>query len=43
MTYGSQYGVNKDVGIAMKTALTGEYPDFKPDYSKLIISEGTLS
>ena len=43
MTFDSQYGVNKAVGMAMKTALTGEFPDFKLDYSKLIISEGTLA
>ena len=43
MTYYSQYGVNKAVEKAMKTALTGEFPDFKLDYSKLIISEGTLA
>jgi hypothetical protein len=43
ITYDSQYGVNKAVGIAMKNALTGEYPDFKLDYSKLIICEGTLN
>ena len=42
LTYRSQYGVNKAVGVAMKTALTGEFPNFRLDYSKLIISNGTL-
>ena len=43
ITFDGQYGINRAVSKAMKTALTGEYPDFKLDYSKLIISEGTLN
>src|ERR1035437_10026515 len=43
ITFDGQYVMNSAVSKAMKTALTGEYPDFKLDYSKLIISEGTLN
>jgi len=43
ITFGGQYGINRAVSRAMKTALTGEYPDFKLDYSKLIISDGSLA
>jgi hypothetical protein len=43
ITFNGQYGINRAVSKAMKTALTGEYPDFNIDYSKLIISEGTLN
>ena len=43
ITFDGQYGINRAVSKAMKTALTGEYPDFKLDFSKLIISEGTLN
>ena len=40
--FGGQYGINKVVAIAMKTAISGEFPDFKLDYSKLIIANGNL-
>ena len=43
ITFDGQYGINRVVSMAMKTSLTGEYPDFKLDYSKIIISEGTLN
>ena len=42
LTYASQYGVNKAVGIATKTILSGEFPDFRLDYSNLTLSNGTL-
>ena len=40
--FGGQYGINKVVAKAMKTAVTGEFPDFKLDYSKLEIASGSL-
>ena len=40
--FGGQYGINKVVAKAMKTAVTGEFPDFKLDYSKLELSSGSL-
>ena len=42
ITFGGQYGINRAASLAMKTALTGEFPDFRLDYSQLIISNGTL-
>src|ERR1035437_7474991 len=33
ITFNGQYGINRAVSKAMKTALTGEYPDFNIDYS----------
>jgi len=40
--FGGQYGINKAVAKAMKTALSGDFPDFKLDYSKLEIASGSL-
>lgn len=40
--FGGQYGINKVVAIAMKTAVTGDFPDFKLDYSKLEVASGSL-
>jgi hypothetical protein len=40
--FGGQYGINKVVASAMKTAVTGEFPDFSLDYSKLLLSTGSL-
>ena len=40
--FGGQYGINKVVAKAMKTAVTGEFPDFKLDYSKLELASGSL-
>lgn len=40
--FGGQYGINKVVAIAMKTAVTGDFPDFKLDYTKLEVSSGSL-
>jgi len=42
-TYGGQYGINKAVALTMKTAVTGEFPDFSLDYSKLQLSNGSLN
>jgi len=42
VTYQSQYGANKAVGVTINTALTGEFPDFRLDYSKLILTNGSL-
>lgn len=41
-TFGGQYGINKVVASAMKTAVMGVFPDFTLDYSKLIIATGSL-
>jgi len=43
LTFGSQYGLNKVVSASLKTAVVGEFPDFKLDYAKLILSNGTLN
>jgi len=43
LTFDGQYGINRAVSLAMKTAITGEFPDFKLEYSKLIISNGSLN
>ena len=40
--FGGQYGINKVVAKAMKTAVTGEFPDFKLDYAKLEIASGSI-
>ncbi len=40
--FDGQYGINKVVAKAMKTALTGEFPDFTLDYAKLEIATGSL-
>ena len=40
-TFGSK-GVNKAVAFAMKNAVTGTYPDYVIDYTKLTLSDGTL-
>ena len=40
--FGGQYGINKVVAIAMKTAVTGNFPDFSLEYSKLLLSTGSL-
>ena len=40
--FGGQYGINKVVAKAMKTAVTGEFPDFKLDYSKIEVAFGSL-
>jgi len=40
--FGGQYGINKVVAEAMKTAVTGEFPDFLLDYSKLMVASGSL-
>jgi hypothetical protein len=42
-TYGGQYGINKAIALTMKTAVTGEFPEFRLDYSKLPISNGSLN
>jgi hypothetical protein len=42
VTFGGQYGINRAVSLAMKTCVSGEYPDFKIDYSQLQISKGNV-
>jgi len=42
-TYGGQYGINKAVAQVMKQAVSGEFPEFKLNYSKVCISERTLN
>lgn len=42
ITFNGQYGINKAVSLAMKTCVTGEFPDFRLDYSKLQIAVGNL-
>jgi len=42
VTFGGQYGINKAVSLAMKTCVTGEFPDFRIDYSRLQIAVGNL-
>ena len=41
-TFGGIAGVNRGVSLAFG-AVTGEYPEFSIDYSKLIISQGGLN
>ncbi len=40
--FGGQYGINKVVAIAMKTSVSGEFPNYTLEYSKLKISDGNL-
>jgi hypothetical protein len=42
ITFGGQYGINRAVSLAMKTCVSGEFPDFKIDYSQLQISKGSI-
>lgn len=42
VTFGGQYGINRAVSLAMKTCVSGEFPDFKIDYSQLQISKGNI-
>ena len=42
VTFGGQYGINRAVSLAMKTCVSGEFPDFKIDYSQLQISKGSI-
>ena len=42
VTFGGQYGINRAVSLAMKTCVSGEFPDFKIDYSQLQISIGNI-
>ncbi|MFZ4726114.1 MAG: DUF6266 family protein [Paludibacter sp.] len=42
ITFGGNQGVNKAISLAFKN-VTGEYPNFSFDYSKLIISTGNLN
>lgn len=41
-TFGRARGKNDAVSYALKTAVTGEYPDYSLDYSQLIISIGDI-
>lgn len=41
ITFGGNQGVSRGVSLAFN-AITGEYPDYAIDYSKLIISEGNV-
>ena len=41
ITYGGNQGVSRGVSLAFG-AVTGEYPNFSIDYSKLILSQGGL-
>ena len=43
ITFGGQYGINKAVSLAMKNAVTGEFPAFEMDYSHVQISEKTFT
>jgi len=40
--FGGQYGINKVVATVIKTAVAGEFPNFKLDYTKLEIASGSL-
>ena len=42
-TSGSQYGLNKVLGHAVKTAISGKFPDFILDYGSIQISIGSLA
>jgi len=42
LNFGGQYGINKAVAKVMKTAVNGEFPNFRLDYSKLEIASGSL-
>jgi hypothetical protein len=41
-SFGSSKGTQLAVGLAMRNAVTGSYPNFVVDYSKLTISMGSL-
>jgi len=41
-TYGGQYGINKAVSQAMKTCVSGEFPDFNLHYNLLVLSNGNV-
>lgn len=40
-TFGKM-GVNRAVAFAMRDAITGTYPDYEVDYTKLTLTDGTL-
>ena len=42
VTYGGQYGINRAVSLAMKTCVSGDFPDFRIDYSRLQVAVGSL-
>jgi hypothetical protein len=42
VTFGGQYGINRAVSLAMKTCVSGEFPDFRIDYSRLQLAVGNL-
>ncbi len=42
VTFGGQYGINRAVSLAMKTCVSGEFSDFKIDYSQVQISKGNV-
>lgn len=42
VSFGGQYGINRAVALAMKTCVSGEFPEFKIDYNQLQISTGTI-
>jgi hypothetical protein len=41
-TYGGQYGISKVVSFAMKHCISGDNNGFSMDYSKLLISNGSI-
>jgi len=43
VTFGGQYGINRAVSLAMKTCVSGEFPDFRIDYSRLLLAVGNLA
>ena len=43
VTFGGQYGTNRAVSLAMKTCVSGEYPDFRIDYNLLQLAVGNLA
>ncbi|NDP22251.1 MAG: hypothetical protein GZ091_14395 [Paludibacter sp.] len=42
ITFRSNTGINQGVSYAMKNALTGEFPDFAIDFTKLTFSTGNV-
>lgn len=42
VTFGGQYGINRAVSLAMKTCVSGDFPDFRIDYSRLQVALGSL-
>ena len=42
VTFGGQYGINHAVSLAMKTCVSGQFPEFKIDYSRLQLSKGSI-